>query len=42
MMEGIEDEIDPVSAVRNLGRRPGSRAAFYTSGWAQPSPRRCC
>ncbi len=30
MMEGIEDEIDPVSAVRNLGRRPVSRAAFYT------------
>jgi predicted Zn finger-like uncharacterized protein len=28
MMEGIEDEIDPVSAVRNLGRRPVSRAAF--------------
>jgi predicted Zn finger-like uncharacterized protein len=30
MMEGIEDEIDPVSAVRNLGRRSVSRAAFYT------------
>jgi predicted Zn finger-like uncharacterized protein len=28
MMEGIEDEIDPVSAVRNLGRRPVSRTAF--------------
>ena len=31
MMEGIEDEIDPASAVRNLGRRrPVSRAGFNT------------
>jgi hypothetical protein len=30
MMEVIEDEIDPASAVRNLGRRPVSRAAFNT------------
>jgi predicted Zn finger-like uncharacterized protein len=30
MMEGIEDEIDPVGAVRNLGRSSVSRAAFYT------------
>ena len=30
MMEGIEDELDPVSAVRNLGRRRVPRGAFYT------------
>jgi predicted Zn finger-like uncharacterized protein len=30
MMEGIEDEIDPVSAVRNLGRGGVSRARFYS------------
>ena len=28
MMEGIEDEIDPASAVRNMGRRPVSRACI--------------
>jgi predicted Zn finger-like uncharacterized protein len=30
MLAGIEDEIDPVSAVRNLGRSRVPRRAFYT------------
>jgi predicted Zn finger-like uncharacterized protein len=30
MLAGIEDELDPVSAVRNLGRSRAPRGAFYT------------